>query len=383
MACFKINFNNDIFRIRAACPDLITRLAQRLHVSSEQIQLWADGEAVKTEQLPDLIAAHEPGKPLKLSMSLNEAKSGSVTVNDPADSKPNVKPADAKVKCMLIKRQPQSFSGTLTSASPAEGSPTVTVLRGKMVLLPNSHVCFKPENASGSLRVKKGNVLDSNGGFGRWAQWTKVPCERENGTFRLMSKSPATQGKSFLGASADAEMGVGIVSGESAVSEWTFHPDEPTEAPTACTKLEIKAEQKRKKQAEKAAKKALQAKATISNPREVYSALQQLVARIADGTKMPIVLHDAPVDESELVDMMNSLHNLLPDGFKKHALKKYGLREFPIPDQPEPNEEWDMILEDLAEMGFESKEKNVEALRAAGGDLKQAVKQLVSSERSQ
>lgn len=122
--------------------------------------------------------------------------------------------------------------------------------------------------------------------------------------------------------------------------------------------------------------------APLPEPEQVYGSIKQFIEQLAESTKIPISIGDAPEDECALIEMLNKLHEELPHGLKRIAMKKLGLREFELPaEDPSPDsglwlDEWDLMLDDLYEMGFECKEMNVRAVQQAGGDLKQAVKHL-------
>eukprot|EP00656_Telonema_subtile_P025206 TRINITY_DN272_c0_g1_i3.p1 TRINITY_DN272_c0_g1~~TRINITY_DN272_c0_g1_i3.p1 ORF type:complete len:240 (-),score=132.20 TRINITY_DN272_c0_g1_i3:329-1048(-) len=118
----------------------------------------------------------------------------------------------------------------------------------------------------------------------------------------------------------------------------------------------------------------------LPTAREVYSQLQEMIGAISTNTGLPIQMHDAGASDAELIQMLNSLHECLPCPLKRFAVKKIGLRKFEEP-VPEPNQEWDMMVEDLKDMGFASEDENRKAVQEANGDLKQAIKTLVQASR--
>merc|ERR1711959_180223 len=124
----------------------------------------------------------------------------------------------------------------------------------------------------------------------------------------------------------------------------------------------------------------------LPEARDVYNAIQEYICMLAESTKIPISMGDAPDNEAHLAEMLNSLHEELPHGLKRIAMKKLGLRQFEVPlddpESPEWSEDWDLMVQDLHDMGFESKEQNVKAVASAGGDLKQAVKMLRMQEKA-
>eukprot|EP00656_Telonema_subtile_P025205 TRINITY_DN272_c0_g1_i2.p1 TRINITY_DN272_c0_g1~~TRINITY_DN272_c0_g1_i2.p1 ORF type:complete len:285 (-),score=140.13 TRINITY_DN272_c0_g1_i2:329-1183(-) len=158
-------------------------------------------------------------------------------------------------------------------------------------------------------------------------------------------------------------------------------------------KAVMQAEKKAAKQAEKAATAAeatplsaedIALDVAVDTPlptaREVYSKLQEMIGAISTNTGLPIQMHDAGASDAELIQMLNSLHECLPCPLKRFAVKKIGLRKFEEP-VPEPNQEWDMMVEDLKDMGFASEDENRRAVQEANGDLKQAIKTLVQASR--
>jgi chemotaxis protein histidine kinase CheA len=237
-------------------------------------------------------------------------------------------------------------------------------VKGEVTILACGRICFHVDTHPGNLRVCK-NQLQTKGGRGPWAQFSPVPVEKVTGVFRLMSQA---QPECFLGATtppADAKnatmtlMGgleFSVVEENSPDGLWSFYAEgcfEPME---------------------------FDAPASIPSARQVYSNLQEMIALVATNTSMPIQLGDAPEDENALIEMLNQLHEFLPHGIKRIAMKKVGLRQFQ-PPQPDFNEEWDMLLDDLKDMGFSSEEENKKAVEAANGDLKKAIKVLVQAAR--
>jgi chemotaxis protein histidine kinase CheA len=221
----------------------------------------------------------------------------------------------------------------------------------ELIVLPSSRICVHLPDHKGNLRVNNKLQLQSNGARGPWAQFTLQPADESPsfGKFRLESSAHAGH---FLGMS---DGGIQVCDIELA-GMWSFYP----EGSTSTTPYLFEANVER----------------ALPTGREVYVQLQEAINMIAERTKLPIHLGDAPDDETELLSMLNELHELLPAGIKKPALKHFGLRVFEMPE-PQLPEEWDMLLEDLQEMGFSSDEENRKAVKAANGDLKQAIKTLV------
>lgn len=236
-------------------------------------------------------------------------------------------------------------------------------LLGELTALPCGRLCFHADAHPGNLRVNEEFVIQKNGGRGTYAQFEAVPCDDKPGVFRLLSHQHREDGcylgvdpsDSFNAALCTASGNVfefALVPHDSTHGLWSFYPDgdhTPTEiAPPA----------------------------PLPEPREVYNSMQQYIDHLAAATKIPISMGDAPDDDAQLVEMLNLLHHELPHGLKRIAMKKLGLRQFEPPQPEAVPQEWDSVLEDLKEMGFECQDQNLKAVQNAQGDLKQAVKEL-------
>eukprot|EP00657_Telonema_sp_P-1_P000546 TRINITY_DN1104_c0_g3_i11.p1 TRINITY_DN1104_c0_g3~~TRINITY_DN1104_c0_g3_i11.p1 ORF type:complete len:225 (-),score=114.53 TRINITY_DN1104_c0_g3_i11:287-961(-) len=198
-----------------------------------------------------------------------------------------------------------------------------------------------------------------NGGCGPWAQFKPIPIEPQ--IFKLESHSCPG---SFLGAiQTDTEGGnFVLVDGEDESAVWSFYPEGCASA------IEFEAPK------------------ALATPREVYAQFKENITSLADNTGIDIQLADPPEDESDLIAMLNRLHDFLPHPVQRIAMKKIGLRVFEMPTPVEEDEaplpeEWDMLLQDLQEMGFHSEQSNLQAVKVADGNLKHAVKFLVAAER--
>ena len=257
---------------------------------------------------------------------------------------------------------------------------------GELSVLPCGRLCFHLDGRKGNLCVPpaKGpqglKVRAEQGGCGPWAQFEAVVDEQKEHVFQLMSHAHRTTDSCFLGAvvteedptlttAAGENYSFTLVARDSAESMWSFYPegDEQAFLPGAQPQYNTKPQ-------------------ADADPRQVYNTLQQIVNDTAAATQLPLSMGDAPEDDAALVSMLNQLHQLLPDGIKKMATKKLGLRKFEVPKVPEvvttPGE-WDLLMDELEEMGFEKSEATRQAVQATDGDLKQTIKQLMRASRNQ
>jgi len=257
---------------------------------------------------------------------------------------------------------------------------------GELSVLPCGRVCFHLDGRKGNLCVPpaKGpqglKVRAAKGGCGPWAQFEALVDEQKEHVFQLMSHPHRTTNSCFLGAVATEEdptlttaagenYSFTLVARDSAESLWSFYPSDTSSPFLPGAQPQYNA----RPQAD-------------TDPRQVYNTLQQIVNDTAAATQLPLSMGDAPEDDAALVSMLNQLHQLLPDGIKKMAAKKLGLRKFEVPEVPEvvttPGE-WDLLMDELEEMGFEKSEATRQAVQAADGDLKQTIKQLMRASRNQ
>jgi len=268
----------------------------------------------------------------------------------------------------------------------------VAAVMGELSVLPSGHLCFNVDGRKGNLCVPPAKDLDglkvrsAHGGCGAWAQFEAVVDKQKKQVFQLMSHPHRTTKASFLGVvsteqedavlatAAGEKYNFTLVAHDSAGSKWSFYPEGKEQAfcPGAEPQLNKRNELKAQPDAD---------------PRQVYDTLQQIVNQTAEATQLPISLGDAPEDDAALVSMLNQLHQLLPDGIKKMAAKKLGLRKFEVPEvvtaEEDPSDEWELLMDELEEMGFEKSETTRQIVHATGGDLKQTVKQLVHASRNQ
>ena len=240
---------------------------------------------------------------------------------------------------------------------------------GELIVLPCGRLCFHADSHPGNLRVNETLDVQRNGGRGPWAQFEAIPTQEKPEVFRLLSQQHRDS-ECFLGVDEVDEWGNSdpslwtacgiayefvLVPPDSKAGLWSFYPDGHH------TPIEISPP------------------TPLPQPREVYQSIQEYIQKLAASTGIPISMGDAPEKELELVEMLNLLHEELPHGLKRIAMKKLGLRQFEIPTEPEAaewSEDWDLMLQDLHDMGFESSEQNMKAVINARGDIKQAVKQL-------
>eukprot|EP00657_Telonema_sp_P-1_P000551 TRINITY_DN1104_c0_g8_i1.p1 TRINITY_DN1104_c0_g8~~TRINITY_DN1104_c0_g8_i1.p1 ORF type:complete len:462 (-),score=178.98 TRINITY_DN1104_c0_g8_i1:240-1625(-) len=221
----------------------------------------------------------------------------------------------------------------------------------EVTLLPCQRMCIHVESHPGNLRVAKG-MIQKNGGRGPWAQFCASPVDDQPSMFRLEShKLPG----SYLAVDHNGEF---IATDELLpMTLWSFYPQDTFEP------------------------FMFEAPTPLPTAREVYGRIQTMITQVADAAGIDIRMGDAPDDEGELIGMLNRLVEVLPHGVQRIAIKKLGLREFEI-EQPESiPEEWDVILEDLQEMGFSCVDENIKAVQASNGDLKGAIKVLVKASR--
>jgi len=253
-------------------------------------------------------------------------------------------------------------------------SPATT---GELIVLPCGRLCFHADSHPGNLRVSETLDIQKNGGRGPWAQFEAVPDKEKPSVFRLLSHQHRDS-ECYLGVdqvddwagNSDASLWTFggmpyefvLVPPDSQAGLWSFYPEGHH------TPIEIAPP------------------TPLPEARDVYNAIQEYICMLAESTKIPISMGDAPDNEAHLAEMLNSLHEELPHGLKRIAMKKLGLRQFEVPlddpESPEWSEDWDLIVQDLHDMGFESKEQNVKAVASAGGDLKQAVKMLRMQEKA-
>jgi hypothetical protein len=238
---------------------------------------------------------------------------------------------------------------------------------GEIIILPCGRVCFHVESHPGNLRVNNNHKLQKQGGCGPWAQFHATPHDSKPGVFQLMSHAHS---ECFLGTNtAEAQdsalqfaagVELAVVGNEDESTWWSFYPAGSVEM------LE------------------LEPPAPLPTPEEVYNQLRDMVTQLSCNTGLPIQMSEAPEDERALAEMLNKLHDFLPHGVKRIAMKKLGLRQFDIAEpepEPEVNQEWDLLLDDLKDMGFDCDASNREAVQASGGDLKKAIKVLVQAGR--
>jgi len=239
---------------------------------------------------------------------------------------------------------------------------------GELIALPCGRLCFHVDSHPGNLRVNDEFEVQKNGGRGTFAQFEAVPSDDKPSVFRLLSHQHRECGGCYLGVDPSENSNAPLFTASGTLYEFSLVPDDSTHGLWSFypdghhTPIEISAP------------------APLPGAREVYRSMQQFIEHLAASTQIPISMGDAPEDETQLVEMLNLLHDELPHGLKRIAMKKIGLREFEIrveepEDAPFP-EEWDLMLQDLHEMGFESAEQNLMAVQNSGGNLKQAVKQL-------
>jgi len=243
---------------------------------------------------------------------------------------------------------------------------------GDLTILPCGRVCFHAGSHQGNLRVNKALDIQKCGGKGEHAQFEAIP-QAKPGVFRLAShKFPEhCLGVAMTGKGGDASLTslsasyafVAVPNDSTACTDslWSFFPEGQT-SPF---------------QFEEAS--------PVPGPREVYASLQQTIHDLAEQSKIPISMGDAPEDDTDLIEMLNMLHEILPHGLKRIAMKKLGLRQFDLPTPPEEAipEEWNATLQELEEMGFDNQEDNLAAVRSTQGDLKQAVRHLVKAMHAQ
>eukprot|EP00658_Telonema_sp_P-2_P044701 TRINITY_DN325_c0_g1_i1.p1 TRINITY_DN325_c0_g1~~TRINITY_DN325_c0_g1_i1.p1 ORF type:complete len:529 (-),score=199.08 TRINITY_DN325_c0_g1_i1:330-1916(-) len=239
-------------------------------------------------------------------------------------------------------------------------------IAGDLIMLPCGRVCFHAVAHPGNLRIAKQQV-QRKGGTGEAAQFVAHPMAEKPSVFRLSSQANSGLFLGVLttdGAKSPDNFALGgefaVVDGESPAGLWSFCPHD-----TGGQMLE------------------LEAPAPPLTPHQVYTKLQWLVGWISSNTGLQIRMENPPTDECELVTMLNALFNLLPHPMQRVAMKKAGLREFEMPAQPEQEDphEWDLMVQDLQDMGFDSLEENRKAVQAADGDLKAAIKQLMHAGR--
>lgn len=433
----KITYDNDTRKITCPSDQIYSAIAERFGKPSPHgVQLWFEHEVVDMDQIRDLAAVTKPGKALKLEMrydgtldssdetshdsleedvveedtkqlkeaakaarqaakvAKNEAKLAEKAAKQEAKAaavaakaamvaqkkaaKQAAMAAKQEAKHKLLAKKKAAKEAKMANNPDAENNTaagdsmlgkllnvtTQNAVTGELAILPCGRVCFHVDTHPGNLRVNKQHQLQKQGGRGPWAQFSATPID--NGVFRLSS---AAHPECFLGAvTPDGQqdpcmllsggMSFAIVDEHSSEGLWSFYPEGQFEP------------------------LGLEPPAPIPTAREVYGQLQEMITQICANTGIPIQMQDAPEGEQELVQMLNALHEFLPHPVRRIAMKKIGLREFELePAAPEPNQEWDMMVDDLKEMGFDSEDENRKAIQEANGDLKKAIKSLVQASR--
>eukprot|EP00656_Telonema_subtile_P025204 TRINITY_DN272_c0_g1_i1.p1 TRINITY_DN272_c0_g1~~TRINITY_DN272_c0_g1_i1.p1 ORF type:complete len:427 (-),score=147.21 TRINITY_DN272_c0_g1_i1:329-1609(-) len=419
----KITHNNDTRKISCPLEGIYAAITERFGKECPG-GLWFKGQMVGLDEIRDL-AALTPGKALKLEMRYDESSTDDSfsdqdqeepIAEDPKLLKQQAKAAreaakaaknesmqaeklakqEAKAAKQAEKavlqaekkaaRQARQAEKAATQAKKAgnktstedmpqpglESIPgkmlnvtTKNAITGELSLLPCGRVCFQVDSHPGNLRVTRQHQLQKKGGRGPWAQFSATPLPEDPTVFRMQS---AAHSVCFLGvltpdeSEQDPEMtlmgGMRLALVDSSCSEglWSFYPQGAFEPLT------------------------MEAPTPVPTAREVYSQLQEMVGAIAANTGLPMHVQDAPEDEAQVIQMLNTLHEYLPHPLKRIAMKKIGLRQFET-EEPAPNQEWDMMVEDLKDMGFASEDENRRAVQEANGDLKQAIKTLVQASR--
>lgn len=400
----KVIYNNDTRKITSTVQDLLHDVAERFGLpSSDAFNLLFDGEPVGVSKIAAM-AALKPGKAIKyelidtaqrdvssddlevLKQPVVNAKQAAKAARQQAKAaekqakiaekmakaaeKAEAKAAARAEKAARKAAAKAEFTAEKNNKSPNNVIPGKLVnweakdgVTGELILLPDGRVCFHAEGHPGNLRICKYQQVQRKGGTGEAAQFAAHPTDK-HGVFRLVNQASGV----FLGVTtsdehADFPLGSSFaaVESESPDGLWSFYP------------------------AGSADMMELQPPAPLPTPTEVYAKLQCFVDWIASNTGVPIHMDAAPEDEEAVVGMLNKLLELLPHGIQRIAMKKTGLRKFELPSevQPEPKdpEEWDLMVQDLEDMGFESPDANRKAVQAANGDLKKAIKSLMQATR--
>jgi len=241
------------------------------------------------------------------------------------------------------------------------GFPATVSSTGELTVLPCGRVCFSADLHRGNLRISNQQEVQKCGGKGTAAQFAILPLDGKPTVFRMHSHAHKDD-DCFLGVMpgnddpavvAPTPSCFAVVGRDSEASMWSFYPEGSQEA------MELRSAD------------------PMATAAQVYGRLHVIVQEIAEQTGIPISM-DQVYDEDEAAEMLNALIEFLPHGIKRIAMKKIGLRVFEVAEQKVPRE-WEPLLQDLTDMGFENRDNNIAALRGSEGDVKKAVKSLVQA----